>query len=286
MALGKGVLKGDRPAGVERYGRAMSGSGYREQAGAWARVARAAARVHGAGGGAPEANGDLFDAIELAATHGRLDLGELVDAYLAGAPDLDVGEAWGDVEAYLERVAHQQEFQLDAAFKRAQSRPRLLDWPRQLRLRVDAHGLALAEQRAFGGHADEIEQSRLAVVELLERAKAADATEEQLDAFLRELRIEQCDLLGVVDAAGWIARERAARAMSGQVALPGRSWATVEEIACDRGVPPTVAQRLIREALQRGLLAAEPRRGVVVTAAGSAWLWQRQESIRAGNTGR
>ncbi len=77
----------------------MGGSGYREQAGAWARVARASARVHGARAGAPEANRDLFDAIELAATHGRLDLGELVDAYLAGAPDLDVGEAWGDVEA-------------------------------------------------------------------------------------------------------------------------------------------------------------------------------------------
>lgn len=217
----------------------MSGSGYREQAGAWACVARASARVHGARGGAPDANRDLFDAIELAATHGRLDLGELVDAYLAGAPDLDVGEAWGDVEAYLERVAHQQEFQLDAAFKRAQSRPRLLDWPRQLRLRVDAHDLALAEHHAFGGQGEEIEQSRLAVVELLERAKAADATEEQLDAFLRELRIEQCDLLSVVETAGWIARERARCATSGQVALPGRSWATAQEIARDRGVPPT-----------------------------------------------
>ncbi len=260
----------------------MSSSDYRQQAGAWARVARASARVHGAGGGAPEANRDLFDAIELAATHGRLDLGELVDAYRAGAADLDVGEAWGDVEAYLERVAHQQEFQLEAAFKRAQRPPRLLDWPRQLRLRVAAHDLALAEHRAFGGQGEEIEQSRLAVVELLDRAKAGDdATEEQLDAFLRELRIEQCDLLSVVDAAGWIARERARCATSGQAALPGRSWATAQEIARDRGVPTDVAQGPIREALQRGLLAAEPRRGVVVTAAGSAWVRQRQVSMRA-----
>jgi len=127
--------------------------------------------------------------------------------------------------------------------------------------------------------------SRLAVVELLERAKAADATEEQLDAFLRELRIEQCDLLSVVDAAGWIGRERARCATSGQVALPARSWATAQEIARDRGVPTDIAQGLIREGLQRGLLAAEPRRGVAVTATGSAWVRQRQLSMRAGDVG-
>ncbi|CAA9495774.1 MAG: hypothetical protein AVDCRST_MAG67-1545 [uncultured Solirubrobacteraceae bacterium] len=52
-----------------------------------------------------EANRDLFDAIEYAATEARLALDELVDAYIAGAPDLQLGEAWEDVADYLQRVA-------------------------------------------------------------------------------------------------------------------------------------------------------------------------------------
>ena len=62
-------------------------------------------RARVAGGGDVAANRELFDALEFAATEGRLALDELVDAYMAGAPDLGLSEAWEDVEAYLQRMA-------------------------------------------------------------------------------------------------------------------------------------------------------------------------------------
>ena len=48
-------------------------------------------------------------------------------------------------------------------------------------------------------------------------------------------------------------------------------WATTEEIARDRGAPLDIVEALVSEALQRGLLALEPGRGVTVTAAGHAY---------------
>ncbi len=75
---------------------------------AWARVARAAAQAHAPASRSAEANRELFDALEFAATVARLDLRELVDACLAGVPELDVHEAWTDVEGYLERIADLQ----------------------------------------------------------------------------------------------------------------------------------------------------------------------------------
>jgi hypothetical protein len=63
----------------------MSSLDHRSQARAWARVASAAAAAHQSC--TPiTATRELFDAIEYAATEGRLDLRDLTDAYNAGAP--------------------------------------------------------------------------------------------------------------------------------------------------------------------------------------------------------
>lgn len=131
-------------------------------------------------------------------------------------PELDVHEAWTEVEGYLERIADLQGLQLH---------------------RVDG-------------------------------AAAAGASQDELDAFLLELRIEQCDLVSVVAAAAWVCGERA---RAHPVGLPAPAWATAEEIAHDRGAPVDVVEALISEALQRGLLASQPGRGMNVTAAGHAY---------------
>lgn len=105
---------------------------------AWERVARARARVDSAGGAA--ANRELFDAIEYAATGARLTLDELVDAYMAGAPDLHLGAVWEDVEDYLKLIAAAHKHDLDSAFARieracptgaglALARRDVLKWP-------------------------------------------------------------------------------------------------------------------------------------------------------------
>jgi len=86
----------------------MADADPRLNARAWARVARAAARAHAPATRDVEANRELFDALEFAATVARLDLRELVDTYLAGVPQLDVHEAWTEVEDYLERIADLQ----------------------------------------------------------------------------------------------------------------------------------------------------------------------------------
>ncbi|MEJ7784648.1 MAG: hypothetical protein WKF96_07580, partial [Solirubrobacteraceae bacterium] len=83
----------------------MPDADHRLNARAWARVARAAAHAHAPESRGVEASRELFDALQFAATAARMDLRELVDAYLAGAPQLDVHEAWTDVEDYLERIA-------------------------------------------------------------------------------------------------------------------------------------------------------------------------------------
>ena len=61
------------------------------------------------------------------------------------------------------------------------------------------------------------------------------------------------------------------RARAHPVGLPAPAWATTEEIARDRGAPVDVVEAFVSEALQRGLLAAEPGRGVTVTEAGHAY---------------
>ena len=130
------------------------------QARGWARVARASARVHN-GRPEPGVNAALFDAIEYAATKARLGLRDLVDAYIAGAPQLDLHEAWDDVEEYLERIARMHEGTLGrelAGIARA-----LPDWRRQLALRIAAHDLALAAHRALGDQDERIDLTRRAV---------------------------------------------------------------------------------------------------------------------------
>ena len=75
-------------------------------------------------------------------------------------------------------------------------------------------------------------------------AGAAGASEDELDAFLSQLRIQQCDLVSVVAARAWIAGERA---RAHPVGLPAPAWATTEEIARDRGAPLDVVEPLVNE---------------------------------------
>lgn len=130
----------------------MSAPDRRTQARAWARVARAAAHAHDPEQSGAEANRELFDAIQDAATDTRLDLRDIVDAYAAGARELDVHEAFDDVEDYLRRISTVQHHELDTAFERAERA--LPDWRRQLALRIAAHDSALATHRALGGQDD------------------------------------------------------------------------------------------------------------------------------------
>ena len=244
----------------------MSDPDHRSQAQAWARVARGAAHAHDAERAGVEANRELFDAVEFAATDARLDLRDLVDAYLAGAPGLDDSDAFEDVEDYLRRIASVQHSNLSAAFARVERA--LPDWRRQLTLRIAAHDTALAAHRALGGQDDRIEQARRAVAEVLDGAAAADVSEEEVDLFIRQLRVEQCDLLSVLSAAAWLAAERARLAHQRDITLPQPAWATPEEIAEDRGAPLDLVEQLVDEALGRGLLTAPAPRRVVLTPGG------------------
>jgi hypothetical protein len=251
---------------------AMSAAEQRAQARAWARVARAIAACQTTTG--PDviaadvraANRELFDAIAFAVTEARLPLPDVVDAYSAGAPQLDLHEACDDIEAYLTRIATVQASAISAAFERTERA--LPDWRRQLALRIAAHDLALAAQRALGGHDDRIDTARQAVADILDRARAANASERELDAFIATLRIEHCDVASVIAAAAWLAHERGRLAQQRAVTLPSVPWATTEEIAHDRGIPIAIAQALVDDALQRGLLRELPGRGVIATHAG------------------
>ena len=240
------------------------------QARGWARVARARGHLveRGAGGAGKR---ELFDALEFAATEARLALDELVDAYMAGAPDLDLSEAWADVEDYLQRIAAGHEYHLDRAFARIERA--LPDWRRRLGLRIAAHDLALAAHHVIGDQDERIDLARRAVADVLEGARAADASEDELDAYIAELRLEQCDLVAVIAAAASIAAERERLATSRSVALPAPTWATPDEVAEHRGVPVAVVASLLEDALRRGLLVGHDR-GMTVTAAGHDHLAQ------------
>lgn len=168
-------------------------------------MARAAAHAHNPGDRGIDANRELFDAIEHAATDARLDLRDIVDAYTAGARDLELSDAFADIEDYLRRITDVQHGDLAAAFARAERA--LPDWRRQLALRIAAHDTALAAHRALGDQAAHIEHTRQAVADGLDGARAAGATEQQLDTYIRQLRIEQCDLVSVLGTAAWLAAE-------------------------------------------------------------------------------
>jgi len=133
-----------------------------------------------------------------------------------------------------------------------------------VRERLTAHDLALAAYRMLGDQDEQIERARLAVVQILDAAAAAGAGQDELDAFMRQLHTDQCDVVSVIAAASWVAGER--RRTFGS-ALPEPAWATVDEIARDRGAPLDVVQARVDDALTRGLLQAGAR-GVSVTPAG------------------
>jgi hypothetical protein len=243
----------------------MSPTDRKAQARAWARVARAAADAHGSRGGDIAANRELFGAIEHAATEAQLSLRDVVDAYAAGAPELDLVAVHEAVEDYLGRIAFVQEVGISTALSRiARALP---DWRRRLALRIAVHDLALSVHRARGDQGERIEHARRAIVEVLEGARAADASEQELDAFVRQLRIEQCDLESVVAAAAWLAAERARLARQRGMTLPGPAWATACEISQDRGVTVDTVEPVVADALLRGLMEPTPR-GLVVTPAG------------------
>ena len=119
----------------------------------------------------------LFDAIEYAATEARLGMRDLVDAYIAGAPQLDVHEAWDDVEDYLQRIADVHVSKLGSQFTRIDRA--LPDWHHRLAMRIAAHVLALAAHRALGEQDDRIDLARRAVLEVLDGARAADVSEDE-----------------------------------------------------------------------------------------------------------
>lgn len=76
----------------------------------------------------------------------------------------------------------------------------------------------------------------------------------------------------MIVTAAWIASERARLAQHRDTALPRPAWATLAEIAEDRGVSVDVVAPLIDDAVRRGLLAGDYDDGVTVTAAGREFL--------------
>lgn len=219
----------------------------------------------------PGANAALFDAIEHAATEARLGMGDLVDAYLAGARQLDVHEACDDIEDYLERIARLHTDSVGSTFARIDRA--LPGWRRRLALRIAAHDLALAAQRAFGEQDERIDRTRRGVLEILEGARAAGASEGELDAYVAELRVEQCDLASVVVTAAWICAERARLAQRRETPLPRPARAAPAEIAEDRGVAVDIVAPLVEDAVRRELLARDlAHDDVTVTAAGREYL--------------
>ena len=166
-------------------------------------------------------------------------------------------ELFDALEDYLERIADLQGMQLHRVVA-------LPEWRERVTVRIAAHDLALAAQRMLGDQDEQIERARLAVVEVLDAAAAAGAGQDELDAFVRQLRSDQCDIVSVIAAAAWVSGER--RRAFGS-ALPEPAWATVHEIARDRGAPVEIVQPHVDDALARGLLQAGAR-GVTVTSAG------------------
>ena len=112
----------------------------------------------------------------------------------------------------------------------------LPEWRERLAVRIAAHDLTLAAHRMLGDQDEQIERARVAV---LDAAAAAGVGQDELDAFVRQLRSDQCDVVSVIAAASWVAGERA-RAVGS--ALPGPAWATVDDIARDRGAPIDVCR--------------------------------------------
>ena len=143
----------------------------------------------------------------------------------------------------------------------------------RLRLRIAAHDLALAAHHVVADQDGGFDLARRAVADVLEGARAADVSEDELDAFIAELRLEQCDVVAVIAAAAWIGAERARLATSRSAVLPGPAWATPGEVAEYRGVAVDVVEPLLEDALQRGLLLAHEH-GMAVTAAGHEHLEQ------------
>lgn len=232
----------------------------RSQARAWARVARAAAHAYDVAGSAVTANRELFDAIEFAATDARLELLDLVDAYAAGARGLAL------------RSVRRRRGLPAPHRRRPTARPvRHVRARRARAARLAPPAGAATRHRA--GRAprarrpeDRIEQARLAVADILDGAGAAD--DQEIDTFIRQLRIEQCDLLSVLTAAAWLAAQRARLARQRDITLPGPAWATPQEIADDRGAPLDLVEQLVDDALRQGLLTAPTPRHVVLTPAG------------------
>lgn len=239
------------------------------QAGPWARLASAAyeaeyRRAHRPGC-SPQLERELQAAVAAAATHARMGWREMLGAYLAGAPGLDVSEARERLEDYLEVAARNDVIDVNQHHRDA---PHTLpDWPRRLARLVAEHDQALAAHGPEGA-----EDERRAVASFLDAAAAAGVSQQLLDLCLRWQRIADCDLRSVLAAAAAIADERARLAVRRGQTLPDEPWATDDEIARHRGVARDVARELVDHAVSRGLLQRVPDRGVTITVAGRAYI--------------
>jgi hypothetical protein len=153
----------------------MTSADHRMQGRAWARLAAAAAAAERplAPG---TADGVLFDAIEYAATEGRLYLRGLVDACTAGAAS-STSVTRGTASLTISSAS--RGCRRTVADGHARVERALPDWRRRLGLRIAAHDVALAAHRALGDQDERIEQTRRAVAEVLEGARAADAAEDE-----------------------------------------------------------------------------------------------------------
>ena len=219
----------------------------------WARVARASADVYNATPAAG-ANAALFDAIEYAATEARLGMSDLVDAYIAGAPQLDMHEAWDDVEVYLGQIARMHEGTLGRELARIDRAPPATsagDW-RCGSLCTTSRSPRTARSAATTSASI---RTRRAVQEVLDGARAAHATEDELDAYIAELRIQQCDVPAVIITAAWIATERARLAQRRATPLSGSLR------------PPAAGCGAETDGCEPGRQALQPQGGAIRTLA-------------------
>lgn len=124
-------------------------------------------------------------------------------------------------------------------------------WRRRLRARVSRHDLAQAIER-FAVDADvalRTENARGAVLEAIDEARAAGASDAEIDAELAAYRVEEFDLEAFIADVTMIVRSRELRHSAF-----GRGWATLSEVARRAGVDKTLARDRYTEALRLGLV--------------------------------
>jgi len=124
-------------------------------------------------------------------------------------------------------------------------------WRRRLRARVSLHDLAQAGEQ-LADDADAVlrtEKARAALLEGIDEALAAGASEAEIDVELGAYRAEAFDVHAFVADVTLIARSRELRHPE-----VGRGWATVGEVARRAGVGEALVRDRYIEALRLGLV--------------------------------